>query len=107
MPDDLGFGRRVAEESRVRLLNRDGSVNVERRGLPFFRSLHLYHSLLTMSWPKFLVMVGIAYLVVNVLVAVGFLLCGPGALSGSTAAGFGPRLLEAFFFSVQTLSTIG
>jgi inward rectifier potassium channel len=42
-----------------------------------------------------------------VLFAVGFLLCGPGALSGSTAASFGPRLREAFFFSVQTLSTIG
>lgn len=106
-PDDLGFGRRVAEESRVRLLNHDGSFNVARLGLPFFRSLHLYHSLLTMSWPKFLFMVGIGYLVVNVLFAVGFLLCGPGALSGSTASGIGPRLLEAFFFSVQTLSTIG
>jgi len=106
-PNDLGFGRRVAEESRVRLLNHGGSFNVVRRGLPFFRSLHLYHSLLTMSWPKFLLMVGIGYLIVNVLFAVGFLLCGPGALNGSIAIGFGPRLLEAFFFSVQTLSTIG
>lgn len=102
-PDDLGFGRRVAEESRVRLLNHDGSFNVARLGLPFFRSLHLYHSLLTMSWPKFLFMVGIGYLVVNVLFAVGFLLCGPGALSGSTASGIGPRLLEAFFFSDNAL----
>jgi inward rectifier potassium channel len=106
-PDDLGFGQRVAEQSRVRLLNPDGTFNVARRGLPFLRSLHTYHSLLTMSWPKFLIVGGVVYFASNVLFAVGFLLCGPGALSGSTAVGAGPRLVEAFFFSVQTLSTIG
>ena len=45
--------------------------------------------------------------VVNLLFAGAFLLCGPDALNGSVAVGTGPRLLEAFFFSVQTLSTIG
>ena len=106
-PDDLGFGSRVVEQTRVQLLNPDGSFNVARRGLPFFRSLHLYHSLLTMSWPMFLVTAATAYLASNLLFAVEFLLCGPGALSGSTAVGLRSRLLEAFFFSVQTLSTIG
>ena len=32
-PRDLGFGSVVADESRLRLLNRDGSFNVLRRGL--------------------------------------------------------------------------
>lgn len=104
---DLGFGQRLAEQSRLRLLNRDGSFNVVRRGLPFLRSLHLYHSLLTMSWSRFLACVVVAYLVVNLLFAGAFMLCGPNALNGSVAVGAGPRLLEAFFFSVQTLSTIG
>lgn len=105
--NDLGFGQRVAEQSQLRLLNRDGSFNVVRRGLPFLRSLHVYHSLLTMSWTRFLAFVVLAYLLVNLLFAGAFLLCGPKTLSGSVAVGMGPRLLEAFFFSVQTLSTIG
>ena len=105
--NDLGFGQRVAEQSRLRLLNRDGSFNVVRRGLPFLRSLHLYHALLTMSWTRFLVFVVFTYLFVNLLFAGAFLLCGPDALSGSIAVGIGPRLLEAFFVSVRTLSTIG
>jgi hypothetical protein len=41
---DLGFGQRVAQESRQRLLNQDGSFNVVRRGVPFYRSLSIYHS---------------------------------------------------------------
>lgn len=60
-----------------------------------------------MSWSKFLIVSGIVYLASNALFAIGFLLCGPGSLDGSTAVGVGQRLLEAFFFSVQTLSTIG
>lgn len=52
--NDLGFGSVVARQSRERLLNRDGSFNVRREGLGFFQSLSLYHSLLNMSWPRFL-----------------------------------------------------
>ncbi len=42
---DLGFGAVVARESRKRLLNKDGSFNVVREGLSFFRSLSPYHYL--------------------------------------------------------------
>lgn len=105
--DNLGISQRVAQESTLRLLNRDGSFNVRRTGRSFFRSLHLYHSLLTMSWTKFHAAVIFSYLAVNLLFACGYVLCGTGALSESKAQGLGGRLAEAFFFSVQTLSTIG
>jgi hypothetical protein len=36
---DLGFGGVVAARSRRRLLNRDGSFNVERTGLRFFETI--------------------------------------------------------------------
>jgi inward rectifier potassium channel len=106
-PRDLGFGGRVAQQARNRFLNRDGSFNVRREGLPFFRSLSAYHALLTLSWPRFFLLCAVGYFATNGVFAVAYLLCGPGALSGSTAVGLGPRLAEAFFFSVQTLATIG
>ena len=100
--NDLGFGARVVEESKLRLLNRDGSFNVRRKGLSFFQSLHLYQSLLTMSWGQFFLIAFVAYVAVNVFFAVGFVLCGPGALSGVTGVTLPERYMEAFFFSVQT-----
>lgn len=106
-PDDLGLGRRLVDESGPRLLNPDGSFNVERHSGSFFHSLHLYHSLLTISWPRFLLLVAGFYFLVNLSFAAGYVLCGPGALAGSAATRPAGRLLEAFFFSVQTLSTIG
>jgi inward rectifier potassium channel len=103
---DLGFGSVVAQESRDRLLNRDGSFNVVRRGLGFFESLNTYHALLTLRWPQFLGAVIAFYAVVNALFAIGYLLCGDGALEGGGPI-VGHGFAQAFFFSVETLATIG
>jgi len=104
---DLGFGSVVSRESRQRLLNRNGSFNVERRGLGFWSSFSLYHALLTISWWRFfLIFVG-WYFVANALFAVAYLACGADALAGSTLGLENHAFLRAFFFSVETLSTIG
>src|SRR5512140_931064 len=104
---DLGFGSRVAQESRTRLLNRDGGFNVRRRGVSFFRSLALYHTLLTVSWPVFYAILAVSFLLFNTLFAVSYLLAGDNALAGITEANFLGRVVDAFFFSVQTSTTIG
>lgn len=106
-PDDLGFGTKVADESRTRLLNRDGSFNAERRGFPFLKSLNLYHTLLEMSWMQFIAVVFMVYTTINAVFAGAFTACGPQALAGSTAADLSSRFIEAFFFSVQTFTTVG
>ena len=99
---DLGFGAVVARESRQRLLNRDGSFNVARRGLRLGSSLSPYHLLLTTSWTRFMGMVVASYLLFNGVFGVAYLLCGPEALAGGA-----PGFARAFFFSVETFSTIG
>jgi inward rectifier potassium channel len=104
---DLGFGAVVARESRMRLLNRDGSFNVVREGLGFFQERSPYHRLLSMSWPAFVGLLASLYVVVNLVFALLYLACGPGALvTPSTGAPEG-RFLQAFFFSVETFATIG
>lgn len=104
---DLGFGSVVAREIRGRLLNRDGSFSVERSGLGFWTSVSPYHALLTISWGMYLALASLAYLVVNAMFAYGYLLCGPGALAGVQAGQVHSEFLRAYFFSVQTLATIG
>ncbi len=104
---DLGFGSVVADESRRRLLNRDGSFNVVRRGLGWRGALSLYHSLLTLSWPSFLLLVLAGYLTTHLVFATLYALCGPEALAGMPVATGSGQFQRAFFFSVHTLSTIG
>jgi inward rectifier potassium channel len=104
---DLGFGAVVSRESRQRLLNRDGTFNVEREGLPFLHSLAVYHYLLNITWPRFLVYIIGVYIVTNAFFAAGYMACGPGALTAFHGEAMPERFSDAFFFSVHTLATIG
>ncbi len=64
---DLGFGSKVAAESRLRFLNRDGTFNVRRTGIRQLSTLNLYHFLLTMSWAQFLGLFSLLYFLSNII----------------------------------------
>lgn len=104
---DLGLGGRITDQQRTRLLNRDGSFNVARAGLPGQSTEDIYHRLLTISWPRFHALVVAAYVAVNLAFGLGYFLCGEDGVVGGTARTPVERFAECFFFSVQTLGTIG
>src|SRR5437763_13918957 len=104
---DLGFGSVISRESHLRLLNRDGSFNVARRGISFWRRLSPYQALLSMSWTRFFLVTVLAYLGANALFAELYVLCGPGSLVNTTSGDTGSAFAQAFFFSVETFATIG
>ncbi len=105
--NDLGFGSKLTAQTGQRLLNRDGSFNVKREGFSVIRSGSLYHSALSISWARFNLIVACGALMFNSIFAGAYLLCGDGALAGATGTTPGERFLDAFFFSVQTSTTIG
>jgi inward rectifier potassium channel len=100
---DLGLGTKVSNQAQ-RMINRDGSFNVERRGLPFLQSLSIYHTLITTSWLNFNALLVASFLVVNGFFAVLYLILGFEHLVGATASGLLDRCTEAFFFSTQTFT---
>ncbi|MEZ5352366.1 MAG: ion channel [Bryobacteraceae bacterium] len=104
---DLGLGGRLAQLSGKRLMNRDGTFNISRTGARWQEFFHPYHVLLTVSWGQFFGLVLTLYFAVNLLFACAYLLCGPGALAGAEETDLGGRFTNAFFFSVQTIATIG
>ena len=106
-PRDLGFGSRVAEENQGRFLNKDGTFTVHREGLGFFRSHSLYHWLLTISWAHYLFLLIGFYFLVNILFALGYFLCGPESFQGIDRSASHGWALDSFFFSIQTIATIG
>ena len=105
--NDLGFGAVVGADSKARLLNKDGSFNVRRRGLRWFESHSPYHLALNATWPRFLVGVIAIYTALNVIFATAYWLCGNDALIGLASRDLGGSLWRAFFFSVETIATIG
>jgi len=103
---DLGFGRVVSEQRALRLLNRDGSFNVQRRGRGLLAFLS-YSNLVSTSWPRFFLFVAIVYLSLNGCFALFYLACGPHGLFSALDTGLHSPLLMAFFFSIHTSATIG
>lgn len=104
---DLGFGSVVAGESRQRLLNQNGTFNVQRTGLSLLSSLNLYHTVISMSWIQFLGLTLLLYFLSNLVFGGFYAAFGATALIDSSKIPTESLLLRGFFFSVQTFATIG
>jgi inward rectifier potassium channel len=104
--EDLGIGAKAAE-SRVRLLNRDGSFNIRRRGLQFFEWFSGYHYLISIPWWKFDLILLSGYIVINACFGGIYLLIGADGLAGIDGHSMMERYLQTFFFSTQTFTTVG
>jgi len=92
-----------------RLGHRPERINLEEYRATLTRSAvarpenNFYHWLLGTSWTKFLLLVITVYLGTNLLFAFAYLWCGDGAITNAQPG----SLLDVFFFSVQTMATIG
>jgi inward rectifier potassium channel len=102
---DPGLTQQVTGNLR-RAIDKDGGFNVEREG-GSWRHIHPYLHLISISWPAFLGLVVLAYLIVNTIFALIYFSLGPGHLAGGDAPTAGMRFLNAFFFSAHTLTTVG
>lgn len=103
---DMGFGEKVASETS-RLINRDGSFNVERTGLGLTSWLNPYHFLMTMPWKVFIGLTLLLYFLSNVFFGVIYASFGSSALIDTSELPLENLFLRGFFFSVQTFATIG
>lgn len=104
--NDLGFGASLPTRN-ARLLNHDGSFNVERRGVPLYLAFNFYHAMTAISWPAFILVILLASMAVNTLFSLVYMAIGVQHLLGHTGAGRMDGFYDAFFFSAQTLTTVG
>jgi inward rectifier potassium channel len=108
--DTTSFDPGLTQQYTVRLrraINKDGSFNLRRRGSRL-RDIHPYLHLINMSWPYFLATVVFGYVATNLLFAAVYWGLGPGQLASvNTAGSVAGRFLDAFYFSAQTLTTVG
>lgn len=103
---ELGFGTKTSSQ-RTRLINKDGTFNIDRVEQSRWKATSVYHALITMSWRKFNFIVFIYFIVINLFFACCYYFAGMEGLKGVDATTPGDNFLEAFFFSTQTFSTVG
>ncbi|MFZ4613900.1 MAG: ion channel [Bacteroidia bacterium] len=106
IPKDLGFGTGASSKEQ-KLINNNGSFNVNRIGQSFFESFHIYHYLINQTWRNFIFLVLLFYTVANFIFAILYLLAGIENLAGVEGNTFFEKFYDAIFFSAQTLTTVG
>lgn len=89
-----------------RIVNRDGSFNVRRHGRRL-QDFHLYQFFIQLSWPVFFAVVLAAFFAVTLVFTGLFFAVGIGGLQGIPAGTRLESFLQVFFFSIQTLTTVG
>jgi inward rectifier potassium channel len=70
--------------------------------IPPFEWRDPYHWIITLSWPIFLLLTGLLYFLLNTVFTLAYLV-QPNSIANANARSF----WDAFFFSIQTISTIG
>lgn len=103
---DLGIGAKDLSRTK-RIINKDGSFNVRKTGLGFVESFRFYHYLVTVSWPKFIIIVFAGYVAVNFIFAEIYYLLGSDHMLGIIANTELQKFEEDFFFSAQSFTTVG
>lgn len=103
---ELGFGNK-AYSRETRLINKGGGFNVKKEGQSFWESLDTYHELISMSWARFFLLITGIFFSINLLFAVLYFLAGPSAIDGAQASSDVNRFLQTFYFSTQTITTVG
>jgi inward rectifier potassium channel len=101
-----GFGAQASTQGE-RLVNKDGSYNVTRTGAPFWSRFNHFHNLITMKWWTFFLFVFVFYSTINLLFAFLYLGVGMEELDGDMGVTTMEHFWDAFFFSSQTLTTVG
>lgn len=103
---EFGFGTKTSKQ-KTRLINKDGSFNVDRIEISRWSSISIYHALVAMSWKKFNSIVFLYFILINLFFATLYYCTGMEGLKGVEATTELDKFLEAFYFSTQTFSTVG
>ena len=103
---DTGFGIQPNQLGE-RFVNKDGSFNIRKKGLPLLKRISLYSWLLSLNWKQFLAVIVLLYLAVNIFFADIYFFLGPEQFAGLISNGPWGRFKQLFFFSSQTFTTVG
>jgi inward rectifier potassium channel len=104
--DNTGLSTRVQSRNQ-RAIREDGSFNIEHRGLPLLQLSDVYQELITMSWSKFNVLVLAVYTIINTVFALVYYSIGTEKLTNIEGTSEWEKFLDTFFFSAQSLTTVG
>jgi hypothetical protein len=104
---NTGFGTNASNYGG-RFINKDGTANVEKRGMFILNRISWYHTMIDMPRWRFMSILLLFYIGMNFLFALLYYVIGIEHLNGidSSSSDWG-KFGQAYFFSAQTFTTVG
>jgi inward rectifier potassium channel len=104
--NDTGFSSKTITAAN-RFVNKDGSYNLRKSGLGLIKRFSIFQFMLTIPRWKFMVVILVFYVTINLLFTSVYILVGTDQLQGMIGAEPWVKFKEVFYFSTQTLTTVG
>ncbi len=104
--NDTGFASN-SNDTGGRFINKDGSYNLVKTGMPFRKRFSLFHDMLNLPLWKFITVIFLFYISINIIFTAVYFLLGSSQFDGLVPGSEWKLFRQLFYFSTQTLTTVG
>lgn len=105
--NDTGFSNKSTEGFTGRFINKDGSYNLTKEGMPFWKRVSVFHDMLHLKSWKFTTIILLFFVGINLLFTAVYFFIGVAGFQGITALSGWQLFKELYYFSTQTFTTVG
>ena len=104
--NDTGFASN-SNDTGGRFINKDGSYNLVKTGMPFRKRFSVFHGMLNLPTGKFIIIIFLSYLGINIFFTILYFALGPSQFDGLIPGNDWKIFRQLLYFSTQTLTTVG
>lgn len=105
--NDTGFASNTNDTGGGRFINKDGSYNLVKEGMPFHKRFSIFNDMLNLSMWKFITVIVVFFIVINLLFGSMYFFLGENQFDGLIPGSDWKIFRQLFYFSMQTLTTVG
>ena len=104
--NDTGFASN-SNDTGGRFINKDGSYNLIKEGMPFRKRFSIFHDMLNLAQWKFITVILAFFVMINLLFTIVYFFIGAQAFEGLDVGSSWYTFRQLFYFSTQTFTTVG
>ena len=105
--ENTGFGTNSSNNAGRFVDKKRGKANIRKTGVNILEKYSWYHTMLEMPRTKFLLLLLLMYILINLVFAGIYYMIGIDHLTGVNKGSGFKNFSEVFFFSAQTFTTVG
>ena len=104
--NDTGFASNNSDTGG-RFVNKDGSYNLVKEGMPFRKRFSIFHDMLNLKSWKFITIILLFFIAINLVFTCIYFGLGASQFDGLIPGDGYKTFRQLFYFSMQTITTVG